>query len=218
VGALGLYRAETVPRFTAGEADVVAAAGEAVAVGIRRTLFTPDTPDTSGLAGSLDGPAVLVVGPDNRVRFSSAAGLLRVDQLGGPEHGCLPTSLLATLTAARVGADATTRIRSRDGEWLVARGAVLNSSGDSTPDVVVTIEVAGPREMTVLTLTALGLTDREHQVAQLVLHGVATTGIASTLHLSPHTVQDHLKPIFGKAGVRSRRDLIAQTTLATTRP
>lgn len=61
-----------------------------------------------------------------------------------------------------------------------------------------------------MTLAARGLTAREHDVARLVLHGASTKAIAATLHLSPHTVQDHLKAIFRKLDVTSRREMIAQ--------
>ncbi|MFC9290248.1 helix-turn-helix transcriptional regulator [Streptomyces sp. NPDC057052] len=56
---------------------------------------------------------------------------------------------------------------------------------------------------------AYGLSPRECAVAELVFHGCSTQEIGRRLRLSPHTVQDHLKAVFDKTGVRSRRDLVA---------
>jgi DNA-binding NarL/FixJ family response regulator len=43
-----------------------------------------------------------------------------------------------------------------------------------------------------------------------VLRGASTKAIGAELHLSAYTVKDHLKSIFDKVWIRSRRDLVAQ--------
>ena len=62
----------------------------------------------------------------------------------------------------------------------------------------------------VLAADAYGLTERERNVTHLVARGLPTDAIASRLHLSSWTVQDHLKAIFEKAGVATRGELVAR--------
>jgi DNA-binding CsgD family transcriptional regulator len=53
-----------------------------------------------------------------------------------------------------------------------------------------------------------GLTPREDEILQLMLRGHRVPGIADRLFLSPHTVRNHLKVLFRKAGVGSQTELI----------
>ena len=48
-----------------------------------------------------------------------------------------------------------------------------------------------------------GLTDTEHQVAQLVIAGRSNPEVAAELFMSRRTVEDHLSKIYRKVGVRS---------------
>lgn len=92
------------------------------------------------------------------------------------------------------------------------RAAPLTGPQDRS-DVVVTIEPTPRTALSRLTLAAHGLSAREEDVAVLVLQGANTHAIATALHLSPYTVQDHLKAIFTKLGVTSRREMTARVVL-----
>ncbi len=55
----------------------------------------------------------------------------------------------------------------------------------------------------------MALTPAQCGVARLVLQGRTTGQIVIDLCISAHTVQDHLKVVFDKVGVRSRRELVS---------
>jgi DNA-binding NarL/FixJ family response regulator len=59
-------------------------------------------------------------------------------------------------------------------------------------------------------MMAYGLTKQEQTLTTLVCRGTSTPEIAARLRITANTVQDHLKSIFDKTGVRSRRELVAR--------
>jgi DNA-binding CsgD family transcriptional regulator len=56
---------------------------------------------------------------------------------------------------------------------------------------------------------AYALTRRERDVVAALMAGLDTRAVTERLFVSRHTVQDHLKSVFGKIGIRSRRELLA---------
>jgi DNA-binding CsgD family transcriptional regulator len=95
-------------------------------------------------------------------------------------------------------------------------GACLTSTGDRR--IAIIIEPANPSRLYPLLMSAYGLTEREKDVTRLVLQGASTSQIAVELVLSAHTVQQHMKSIFDKTGVRSRRDLVGKIFFAHYEP
>jgi DNA-binding CsgD family transcriptional regulator len=109
------------------------------------------------------------------------------------------------------GMAARARVRTRDGGWLVLVGTGLPNG--PAEQVAVLVEPAGPADLWPIIAEAYQLTARERQITLLCLHGLSTTEMARELHLSPYTVQDHLKAIFDKVGVHARRALVAKLFL-----
>jgi DNA-binding CsgD family transcriptional regulator len=101
------------------------------------------------------------------------------------------------------------RLRTASGQWLVlhaSRPAGANMDGQ----IAVIVAVARPVEIAQLIVQAYALSRRESEIVRLVAHGQPTAQIAATFHITANTVQDHLKAIFEKTGVRSRKELVSQ--------
>src|SRR5919107_183062 len=99
-------------------------------------------------------------------------------------------------------------IKTRSGRWLRLQGALTEARPDEPSGTIIFIEPAGPRDMAWLKTSAYGLTPREREVVELVLHGASGKQISDTLYISEYTVQEHLSNIFDKVGVRGRRALV----------
>jgi DNA-binding CsgD family transcriptional regulator len=75
--------------------------------------------------------------------------------------------------------------------------------------VTVTLVQAPRADLTSLLLRLHTLSARQREVAELLLSGPRTDEIASQLHISQHTLHDHVKAIFAKLGVQGRAELTA---------
>lgn len=209
-GAVSFYREPGAPMFDAQDKAFVQALSPHLARGARTALLIgsatdPDVPDAPGLL-MLD---------DRLEMISATVDVARwLDELpdGDRSRGRLPSSVLA-VAASALGPTGTgdsggfARVLSRKGNWVLLHGARLEGG---TSRVAVIIEPAHPARLYPLLMSAYQLTPREEDVTRLTLHGSSTTQIAQDLHISPHTVQQHLKSIFDKTGVHSRRDLVAK--------
>lgn len=101
---------------------------------------------------------------------------------------------------------ARARTRAHDGRWAVVEAARLDGAGGG---IAVSIRPAGVEEVLGLLARATGLSPRERELVALLLEGLDTRELAARLFISRHTVQDHLKSVFDKVGVRSRRELVS---------
>ncbi|MGW5435565.1 helix-turn-helix transcriptional regulator [Nocardia asteroides] len=215
-GCLALFRGSDDPKFGADEIDYLATLSGSFARGVRAGVLTR-LADVADLGAETAGPAVVIVDANDEVVQVSLGAEERFAQLRSTVHSGDPRSLVISLVSAArrmlgtPGAQMPrARVRTPSGVWLVLYASPLAGPNGARGDVVVTIEEARPPEIVTLVVAAFGLTPREHDVTRFVLQGVETKEIATALHVSAYTVQDHLKSIFEKAGVRSRRELIAR--------
>ena len=121
----------------------------------------------------------------------------------------LPVAVYSVVAAlATTDRSPSLRVRAATGGWIGLHASTLSSPTETR--IAVVVEPAEPQSTLGVLLAAHGLTARELDVARLVLRGESTKAVADALHISAHTVQDHLKSVFDKVGVRSRRDLVGR--------
>jgi DNA-binding CsgD family transcriptional regulator len=221
-GALGLYREPGQPMFDDAELGFVRAVAPSLAEGARRGLLVGEAVDPEGP----DAPGLVVLSASGEVE-SATPGVeqwLQALPDGDWDAGRLPSSVLAVAGRAlrtaeypdEPGQVAVSRVLSRSGTWVVLHGASLVTGGARR--VAVIVEPAHPARIAPLLMSAYGLTEREQDVTRLVLQGDSTAEIAERLVVSVHTVQQHLKSVFDKTGVRSRRDLVGKVFFAHYEP
>lgn len=152
----------------------------------------------------------MVVGPDGVPRAATAAARTWREELDAIAPGRFEVMLRAVVTGARASASGAFRARVRDasGGWVLLRASRLIAEDDR--ETVVTVERASGGELLGLLFAAYGLTAREREVCHQVIAGRSTSEMATRLAISAHTVQDHLKSVFGKVDVRSRGELVAR--------
>ena len=196
--------------FDASEEAALGSAVTAIGDGLRAMLFRDGVRRTEAVS---DGPAIAVLGADNEFETATPAALELLERLAWGAAGAPVPLAPAAAIAARLRASGqesvAVRARTRDGEWLVIRAGRFDD-GHPMLRVVMTVERAQPPELVSLMAAAYGLTRRECQVLLLSLRGATREEMARALFISPYTVQDHLKNIFAKAGVGSRRALVGQ--------
>jgi len=212
-GALGLYRETGAELFDDSEQRFLREAAPHLAFGARRSLLVGEATDPE----SPQSPGLLVLTEDWKVESATSGAEQWLDELpdGNIHGGRLPSAVLTVAARAlRTGRNgdpaevAMARVLTRSGTWVVLHGAALQSGTDRR--VAVIVEPAHPARITSLLMSAYGLTDRERDVTRLVLQGCSTSEIAADMVVSPHTVQQHLKSVFDKTQVRSRRDLVGK--------
>lgn len=215
-GALGLYRDTGRPMFDRSDLDFIRAASLHLADGARRALLIAEAKESD----EEDAPGLLLLTADWDTKSKAPGTDQLLDDLpgGGPGTWNLPAVVVAVASQVlhppnpdgAVPAPATARVMSRSGRWMMLHAVPLATRRGNTREAAVIIEPAHPARIAPLLMTAYELTSRERDVTQLVLEGCSTTELASRLFISPHTVQEHLKHIFEKTNVRSRRDLVAK--------
>lgn len=219
-GAAGFLRTRDDPWFTEDEVRALISLCEPIAVGFRRALLI--APAATENSSGNDGPGVVVFDGQGQMESISPAAERWIEQMIEiPRPAVASESKVIQAVAARArsirgGQDplefaARIRARTSSGEWLLLYGTQL--SGGAHGRTAVIIQRAAPNDVAALVALAYGLSERERQVSRLCMDGRSTKQIAQILQVSPYTIQDHLKSIFEKTGVRSRGELVGQIFL-----
>ena len=214
-GWIELYRDSKDASFEKGELDLLDSVAPAVGSALRRNAMQPGQSDVP----KPGPPGTLVLDRDLRPVSWTTGARAWIDSLPSAQlfanWGMLPSVVYPTAVLAREGKTDAARalVQANDGRWVTIEAAPLE--GRREGEVVVNLRSATPTETFELLCRVYALSTREREIVSLLVAGLDTRAISEALFISAHTVQDHLKSVFGKIGIHSRRELLATLSAAS---
>jgi DNA-binding CsgD family transcriptional regulator len=218
-GLVSLWREEGQPAFSVAEEKLVADLSAPIAEAFRRAALLQRCASVE----ACEAPGLLMFTREGALESFNDHALSWLDELpptvggtrdcAGKPIGAEILTVVAMAHAIAAGIErgvARARIQTRTGRWLVVHGFPLRTPQDAEGRTAVVIEPAKASEVAPIIVEAFDLGPRERQVTHMIARGLSTADIAERLCLSPHTVRDYVKSVFGKVGVSSRGELVAR--------
>ena len=190
---------------------------------LRRSMlrsFERNSPPAEEDDNTERGPVLLLVTDELRPMAQTAEAdrylraLLPTDAARAP----IPAAAFnvgAQLLASERGVDdhpARARVHLHDGMWVTLRAARIGEPSAQAASIAVSIEPTTAFDRASLYARVAGLTARESELLHHLVTGHDTRAISRAMFVSEHTVQDHLKSIFAKTGLNTRRLVVARAT------
>jgi DNA-binding CsgD family transcriptional regulator len=206
-GWIKAYRNSGDPAFSEEDLALLAEVGPSLGTALRRTRNAPPVATAVPQAA----PGVIVLDQALQPVSWTAGARGWVDAIPAAPvfamWGVLPPVIYPAAALARTRAPAHALERAVDGRWIRIEAAPLEGADDGR--IAIVLRSATPAETFALLCRAYALTRRERELVAALVAGLDTRALTEHLVISRHTVQDHLKSIFDKVGVRSRRELLA---------
>lgn len=207
-GWIEAYRDRTDRPFEEADIELLAKVASSLGSALRRSAMGP----RDSVTLKPDPPGVIVLDRDLRAVSWTDGARDWIDALPSARlfasWGMLPSVVYPVATLARAKArHARALVHAVDGRWVMIEAAPLE--GERGGEIAVNLRSAAPTETFKLLCRVYALSGREREVVALLVAGLDTREVAKRLFISPYTVQDHLKSVFDKVGIRSRRELLA---------
>jgi len=219
-GSMDLSRESGSPDFEPREVDLLRRIAPHLGNGLKVAALHAQAPAEEG---GTDVPGVLTLDHRGRVVQHTPAAERWLRDLGDlrprwQEWEGLPRAVHTVFLSLRralsperdrdEGIVPSLRARARSGRWLTLYGSLTEATPERRAETVIIIEPTKPEELLPFSMAAYGLSPREEELVKLVVRGLSTTRISRTLFISEHTVNNHLRNVFEKVGVRSRGELV----------
>lgn len=228
-GAGYLTRERGEPDFGGGEISLLARVAPHVGAGLKAAALRSRA--TGGRPGP-GVPGVVVLDRQGEILSYTPAAerlLSEVEDLRpGWERDAVPVPITMAAGAVKRALDPVSdadqnlvprvRIRGRSGRWLTLHASLTEPAPGRQSETVVVISPSEPEEVARLNVASYNLTGREVEIARLVARGRSTREISDALFISEHTVNNHLRSVFEKAGVNSRREMVQRLFLENMLP